>query len=45
MIPKYLHSLRSEIVVDLKTNLNGSGFLFFVKRTAAVLDVEILKPD
>jgi len=45
MTPKYLYSLRSETVVDWKTNLIGSGFLFFVKRTAAVLDVEILKPD
>jgi len=44
MTPKYLHSLRSETVVDCKTKLTGTVFLFFVKRIAAVLDVDILKP-
>jgi len=45
MAPRYLYSLRSETDVDWKTNLIGSSFLFLVTGTAAVLDVENLKPD
>lgn len=40
---KYLYSFRSEVVSFLKNRSISSDFLFFVKRTAADLQVEILR--